>query len=84
MGEEIRCSSGAAESQLLLVQGNEIDWKAPVGAYPFICYRILTQNFSPFSLLSGYAALNMSPMMRAPEVTAPGNSSPLVKVLQGY
>lgn len=30
----------------------------------------------PYSLLSGYAALNMSPMMRAPEVTAPVGDIP--------
>ena len=31
-----------------------------------------------YSLLSGYAALNMSPMMRAPEVTAPVGDIPYV------
>ncbi|KAF2240746.1 amidase [Trematosphaeria pertusa] len=30
----------------------------------------------PYGLLSGYAALNMSPMMRAPEVTAPVGDIP--------
>ncbi|KAF2798542.1 amidase signature enzyme [Melanomma pulvis-pyrius CBS 109.77] len=30
----------------------------------------------PYSLLSGYASLNMSPMMRAPEVTAPVGDIP--------
>ena len=34
--------------------------------------------FSPFSILSGYASLNMAPMMRAPELTAPGNLSNLI------
>ncbi|KAL8682696.1 MAG: hypothetical protein Q9186_001292 [Xanthomendoza sp. 1 TL-2023] len=29
----------------------------------------------PFSILSGYASLNMAPMMRAPELTAPGDST---------
>lgn len=32
----------------------------------------LTPLIRPFGLFGGYAALNMSPMMRVPEVTAPG------------
>ena len=35
-------------------------------------YILLTTTARPFGLLSDYAALNMSPMTRAPEVTAPG------------
>lgn len=31
-------------------------------------------DMRPYSLSSGYAALNMSPMARAPEVTAPGKA----------
>ncbi|CAG8948401.1 unnamed protein product [Penicillium salamii] len=34
-------------------------------------------DIPPFSILSGYASLNMSPMMRGPEVTAPDREEPL-------
>ncbi|KAJ2980269.1 hypothetical protein NQ176_g2746 [Zarea fungicola] len=36
---------------------------------------------SPYSLLSGYAALNMSPMLRAPEVTAPVGDIPYLSIV---
>ncbi|KAM7188406.1 amidase [Rhypophila sp. PSN 637] len=36
----------------------------------------------PYSLFSGYAALNMSPMSRAPEVTAPGTDLILVDLVE--
>lgn len=57
--------------------GNQITANPSPRRCPFAmcCYRILIQTFSPFGLLSGYASLNMSPMMRAPEVTAPGKSN---------
>ncbi|EGX89814.1 amidase [Cordyceps militaris CM01] len=35
----------------------------------------------PYSLLSGYAALNMSPMLRAPEVTAPVGDIPYMSTV---
>lgn len=43
---------------------------------------ILTKSSRPNGLLSGYAALNMSPMTRAPEVTAPSKSESVSKLRQ--
>jgi hypothetical protein len=35
-------------------------------------------NYSPFTLISGYSPLNLSPIVGAPEVTAPGEISSFV------
>ncbi|KAK3314287.1 amidase signature domain-containing protein [Apodospora peruviana] len=43
----------------------------------------LTLSERPYGLLDGYATLNMSPMMRAPEVTAPLDDIPYQSIVTG-